>query len=150
MKNTALNISFAVALCLSAAVAFGSGGQKWYCTRGDTGKNNKSFTDPSYWHLSDGTVMTEFSTEDDYYLCNSIYPSVAPAFPGGPLHLGCVDEGMSTGILLYAGHIKGIGIFLEQGSITINRSSTPTAHRLDGACTVVAPRSAPFRFAYNY
>ena len=92
MKKASVKVSFAVALCFGAAATFASGGQKWYCTTADTAKNNKAFTDPSYWHLADSTVMTEFSSEDDYYMCNSSYLSGAPVFQGGPLHLGCIEE----------------------------------------------------------
>ena len=150
MENASLKVLFAAALCLGAAIASGSGGQKWYCTKNDTNKDNKSFTTPSYWHLSNGTEMTEFSSEDDYYLCNSSYISGSPTFPCERFHLGSVAEDMSIGILLYSGNIFTHGVFLEKGKITCNRSTTPSAHTLSGDVTVVSPRSAPFRVVYNY
>ena len=154
MKNTLPKVSFAAALCLGAAIASGSGGQTWYCTKGDATKvgsayPNNTFNDPSYWHLADGTVMTEFSTEDDYYLCNTTYLQGAPTFPGGPLHLGSVAEDKSVTVWIYSGNIPTHGVVLEKGNITCNRGGTGSAHSLIGDVMVVAPRSAPFRVAYR-
>ena len=153
MKNTLPKVSFAAALCLGAMSAVGSGGQTWYCTKGDTAKNNKTFTDPSYWHLSNGTEMTEFSTDDEYYAYNTMYlSSLASTFPGGPLHLGSVVENQPAYYTIYSGNLYTHGVFLEQGNITCNRysGSSASAHTLSGDCTVVAPRSAPFKVIYKY
>ena len=150
MKKVSAKVSFAVVLCFGAAPAFCSGGQTWYCTKNDTGRDYQSFKTPSYWHLSNGTEMTEFSSEDDYYLCNTTYFSGSPTFPGGPLHLGSVVENRSVTISIYSGNINTHGVFLENGVITCNRSSTPSYHTLSGNMTVVSPRSAPFRVLYNY
>ncbi|MBQ2629099.1 MAG: hypothetical protein IJG13_05415, partial [Kiritimatiellae bacterium] len=73
MKKVSAKVSFAVVLCFGAAPSFCSGGQTWYCTKNDTGRDYQTFKTPSYWHLSNGTEMTEFSSEDDYYLCNTTY-----------------------------------------------------------------------------
>ena len=151
MKNTALDVSLAIALCLGAASAFAAGGQKWYCTDADTTKNNYSFKDPSYWHLADGTVMTEFSEEDEYFLQNvNTYISQAPTFPGGTLHIGNLADGKSVAILIYSGNFPTHGVVLEKGRIACNRSSMPSAHTLSGAVNVVSPASAPFVVGYNY
>ena len=95
--------SMSIICIFGAAIASGSGGQTWYCTVNDTAKDNKSFKDPSFWHLADGTTMTEFSTEDEYYAYNTMYLQVAPTFPGGPLHLGSVAEDKSSYITIYSG-----------------------------------------------
>ena len=142
-------------LCIFAVPAFASGGQIWYCTTGDTAKNNKTFNDPSYWHLDDGTtVMTEFSTEDAYYAYNTMYLQNAPLFSGGTLHLGSVDDVQSASFSIYGGNINcsGKGICLEKGKITCNRypSGGSSSHTLAGTVNVLSPRSSPFEVAYNY
>ena len=157
--QTAVKTILALSLCMFAASAFASGGQTWYCTKDDTAKDNKTFTDPSYWHLADGTVMTEFSSEDEYYACNTMYASGSPMFRVGPLHLGSVAEGKSSYITIYSGNINhspsgsDTVTYFEKGSITCNRYNdgvSSSAHTFGGTVHVASTKSNPFKVLYKY
>ena len=157
MKSVKVNTLVSVAFLLGAVSA--ARAENWYTSKADNRRNggenyyNDSFKQPDFWVSDAGIAMSEFSTEDEYYVHHALYLKSAPAFPGGVLHIGNIAEKVSSTIWLYYGGITATnGFVLEKGKFFGRRSVAPASYNFFGPVTVVSPASAPFEFdlsSYN-